>query len=343
MLLWGALVLVIGASVACQGGGGQTSGESHFGKTKAFLRICEDGGCGTGDDCVCAVCTVPCEGVGECRRRISGDADDASLPETIVCRAPFCADNVSDEATPDAAAVCDVECTEDADCAFLDQDQPEAPHFCNAGYCRTLAEPDGPVEVSGDPQAVCPEGMQLVPGSVLPSGVGLCFDVAEVTVVAYTACVDAALCREPEAGNYLTAGRELHPVHFVSELDAEAYCAFRGGRLPRFEEWQVAASSGGELGAFPWGSEVPSATDDPPRVCGLGAATTCEVGATLAGDNAYGHSDLLGNVAEWVRTDDGYCLAGGHFESSVAELSTAECAPLTAADEHTGFRCVREL
>jgi hypothetical protein len=342
LALWGALLLAFWATTACQGGG-QTSGESHFGKTKAFLRICEDGSCGSGDDCVCAVCTVPCAGVEECRRRISGDANDATLPDTIVCRAPFCGDAVNDEATPDVGSVCDVECTEDADCAFLDQDQPESPHFCNAGYCRTLAEPEGPVEVSGDPQAVCPTGMQLLPGSALPGGIGLCLDVTEVTVAAYRTCVEAAECTAPEAGNFLTAGRELHPIHFVSELEAEAYCAFRGGRLPRFEEWQVAASRGGEPGAFPWGTEPPAATDDPPRVCGLGATTTCEGGAFPAGDNTYGHTDLLGNVAEWVVTADGHCLAGGHFESAAEELTTTTCGPAVPADGHTGIRCVRDL
>lgn len=344
--IWGVLFLlaagIVWLAVGCQGGG-QTSGESHFGKTKAFLRICEDGACGSGDECVCAVCTVSCEGVSECRRRISGDAEDSTLPASIVCRGPMCGDNVSDEQTPDQGSVCDVECTEHADCAFLDQDQPEAPHFCNGGYCRTLAEPEGPVDVSGDPRAFCPSGMQLVPGTALPSGIGLCVDVTEVTVEQYTACVDAGACGEPPAGNYLTAGRELHPVDFVSETDAEAFCAFRGGRLPRWEEWQALASSGAGPGAFPWGAEAPAADDDPPRVCGLGATNTCEVGVTTAGDGEWGHSDLLGNVAEWVVAEDGPCLAGGHFESSVEELSTEQCAPAVPADEHTGFRCVREL
>lgn len=336
------LFLLLSCGVLCTIGGcqgPQNSGESHFGTTKAFLRVCEDGGCGSGDTCVCAVCTVPCEGVAECRRRIGEDVD---LPANIMCRGPMCGDNVNDENNPGAGSVCDVACADDTDCAFLDRDHDGLPHFCNGGFCRTLELPDGPVEVPSEPPVLCPSGMELVPGSALPSGLGLCMDRSEVTVEQYAACVTDGACAEPESGNFLTAGRERHPINFVSEADAEALCAFRGLRLPTLEEWHAAASRGAES-EYPWGDEVPTVDDDPQRVCGLGLLATCEVESFPAGENAWRHADLAGNVAEWVTTADGHCAAGGSFESAADQLTAESCVAVDMPAAGVGLRCVRDL
>lgn len=52
------------------------------------------------------------------------------------------------------------------------------------------------------------------------------------------------------------AGTEQHPVTFVDLDDARAYCAWRGGRLPTEDEWQLAGESGGlgraEPGVWNW-------------------------------------------------------------------------------------------
>ncbi len=339
-LVWGfaVAVLALGTGLtACQGSP-SSSGESHFGKTKAFLRICDDGGCGSGDSCVCAVCTVPCSGIEDCRRRIVGDSD-AELPDTIECRAPMCGETTDD--APGAGSVCDVRCVEDADCGFLDEEGAD-PHFCSAGYCRTLELPEGPLEVSADPGDACPAGLGLVPGSALSNGVALCVDVTEVTTEAYGPCVTSGACTEPESGNYLTSGRENHPIHFVTAADAEAFCASRGARLPSFEEWEAVAS-GGEARVYPWGDEEPTVNDLPARVCALSATSTCEVGTHPAGDGAFGQSDLAGNVAEIVTTEDGYCAAGGGFEADAAGLAASSCEPLSLPSALVGFRCVKDL
>ncbi|PUB27036.1 sulfatase-modifying factor enzyme 1 [Promicromonospora sp. AC04] len=46
-------------------------------------------------------------------------------------------------------------------------------------------------------------------------------------------------------GGPSAAGTDGHPVTFVDLDDARAYCAWRGGRLPTEDEWQLAGETGG--------------------------------------------------------------------------------------------------
>lgn len=330
-------------------------GESHFGKTAAFLRLCEDGSCESGDTCSCAVCTVGCSEVADCAERILGkDADPADLPPSVQCRVPACGVDpaLSGDEGPSGAAgdsVCDVVCETDADCAFLDEqaraaDQTvETEHFCQAGYCRTLQEPDEPDPNATAPVDVCPAGRLLVPGVAAPDGIGLCMDTTEVTVAQYRSCVEAGDCLEPAAGNFLTAMRDDHPVNFVSLEQAGSYCAFASGRLPSQQEWTSAASGGETLDSFPWGDQLPDASDMPDLSCGLDETATCVVASFPEGDGPYGHSDLAGNVAELVSIDTGVCAAGGSYESEPTELTATSCVTFDAPAATVGFRCLSDL
>lgn len=339
-----ALRLVVG----CDGDGlgqsagtpAQTSGESHFGVTRSYLRVCEDGVCEQGDLCACAVCTVPCIEASDCAERILGrGADPNTLPDNVVCLEPLCGVVSEMNDAPGAAeSVCEVTCEVDDDCAFLDQSHEGRPHVCRAGTCRTDEDP----EIPSDPApsvSPCAEGRSLLPGTITPDEIGLCLDTEEVTVEEFRACVDAGDCTAPTAGNYLTAARDAHPINFVDEEMAAAYCASLRGRLPTFAEWQSAI---GEE-AYPWGENAPMASDAPALLCAFDVTSTCEVGAASDGRGPYGHADLIGNVSEIVIDADAPCVAGGAFDSPVDDLSAQSCAVLTAPAEATGFRCVNDL
>src|SRR5690349_20691051 len=89
-------------------------------------------------------------------------------------------------------------------------------------------------------------------------------DRLETTVAAYEKCVDAGACSpapaSPGLDRYDVDNAHL-PRSFpalVTAAQAEAYCGWRGGRLPTDAEWQKAAR-GPTLRAYPWGDE--------PRTC----------------------------------------------------------------------------
>ncbi len=342
-LLVATLVVIVGAWLipACQGA--QSSGESHFGTTKSLFRVCTDGVCQSGDSCACAVCTVPCQSISDCAERILGEGKTpADLKGDVVCQAPACFPEGAGEAdeAPGAGAVCEVLCQDDSDCDFITESSGN--HTCLSGYCRTREMPSDPesVEVVGP---TCREGRILVPGDLLNSGFGLCVDTEEVTVQEFRGCVDANDCTAPVAGNYLTAMREDHPIHYVEPADAEDYCAFADGRLPTRVEWEATGQGEAAAGEYPFGEDLPALGDMPPKVCAFEETNTCAVGSFEAGNGPFGHADLSGNVSEIVIDGDEFCSAGGNYESDAAglELNTCEVAPTASAT--IGFRCVSDL
>jgi len=173
--------------------------------------------------------------------------------------------------------------------------------------------------------------------------------------------------------------REQHPMNCVTYGEAEAYCAWRGGRLPSEAEWELAAV-GSSRRAFPWGSAAPG----PALVnaCGVecknwhttlglqpvfesqmydgndGYAGTAPVGSFPEGATPEGVLDLLGNVAEWTsgRVDvyDGdqagqegavasHVVRGGAFSSGQEALTAPVLQQYLsgeARDRSVGFRCV---
>ena len=127
-------------------------------------------------------------------------------------------------------------------------------------------------------------------------------DRTEVTNAAYHECEATSVCRPHDTQSsvdngfgpdeaFRTPGR---PVSGVSHADAEAFCAWKGKRLPTEAEWERAAR-GSDGRKYPWGD-----TPAEPNLAVYGGTVTEDVGSRPDGAGPYGHLDLAGNVWEWA-------------------------------------------
>ncbi len=131
-------------------------------------------------------------------------------------------------------------------------------------------------------------------------------DRTEVTNQAYSECVRASACKPYQAVAASFGAEERNfraaeqPVVGVSWFEAEAYCAFRGKRLPGEAEWER-ATRGDDNRRYAWGDQAP----DPLTLACYGRnpkakGATMPVGSYPKGAGPYGHLDLTGNVWEWM-------------------------------------------
>ena len=131
-------------------------------------------------------------------------------------------------------------------------------------------------------------------------------DIYVVSNAKYAECVDAGACDEPNGNNSYSRGDyfgnptyDNYPVILVSWYQADAFCAWRGMRLPTEAEWEKAAR-GTTYRIYPWGDDEPTCefANGNNNVCGIG--DTDAVGSYPAGASPYGVLDMAGNVWEWV-------------------------------------------
>jgi formylglycine-generating enzyme required for sulfatase activity len=124
-------------------------------------------------------------------------------------------------------------------------------------------------------------------------------DRREVTQAEWQACRDAGACTAvlcQESPYWSPTKYPEHPALCMSHDQAQAYCAWRGKRLPSEAEWERAAR-GAAGRAYAWGDAAPDCARANADGCGGDPAP---VGSRPDGATPEGVLDLTGNVREWV-------------------------------------------
>ena len=136
-------------------------------------------------------------------------------------------------------------------------------------------------------------------------------DATEVTHRAYAEFVTAAGRRAPyhwPDGKMPEALADI-PIYNVDWDDAQAFCAWKGKRLPTEAEWERAARGSLDEASYPWGEDKPDRSK---------ARFGTPLGPGQVGQhppNAFGLHDMAGNVAEWCSD----WFERTYYESSPAE------------------------
>lgn len=145
------------------------------------------------------------------------------------------------------------------------------------------------------------------------------------------------------------AGREDHPVVLVSHSDAVAFARWlsdktgKKWRLPRYNEWEVAARGRAGL-YFPWGQRFdPNLLNSHDK----GPFDTMPVGSFPAGASPFGVLDMAGQVFEWTSTPRGktrWYVKGGSWDDKgcgVCRPAAAHTRPAKIKHILIGFRMVQ--
>jgi len=197
-------------------------------------------------------------------------------------------------------------------------------------------------------------------------------DKREVTAGDYMECVEDGPCDRLETTSKCNnpkyyRDRNDHPINCVDWYAAQAYCQWKGQRLPTEAEWEKAAR-GTDGRKYPWGNDWAGCHRAIMRAFGddgCGFFTTSPVCTKSAGNTPNGICDMAGNVWEWVSDwysaevydSDGRTnptgaesgsekvLRGGCWSSDPRFLGVSrrlKKAP-DSSSEFRGFRCARSV
>jgi formylglycine-generating enzyme required for sulfatase activity len=160
------------------------------------------------------------------------------------------------------------------------------------------------VDATGHVTAAEQFGWSFVFGGLLPDDFP---DTRGVQAAPWWRQVFGADWRHPDGPQSDLDGRGRHPVVHVSWDDAQAFCAWRGVRLPTEAEWEHAARGGLVQQRFPWGDELEPGGEHRMNVWqgefpaenarADGWYGTAPVDAFPA--NGFGLHNVTGNVWEW--------------------------------------------
>lgn len=191
-----------------------------------------------------------------------------------------------------------------------------------------------------------------------------CIDRTEVTCAEFEVCISSGSCRRiliprrtvpgsqadqmpdtPYCDRVCPGpGRAAHPMVCVDFLSAQAFCEFRGGRLPTVREWYLAADGAGGYDA----ASAVEPTIDVPRILWDSRV----VGSFTADVSKFGVLDMIGNVHEWVAPDSptmrldesssgtllGVVLGWGDYPGPPPFYEIVR-EPRDRRERLTGFRC----
>jgi formylglycine-generating enzyme len=189
-------------------------------------------------------------------------------------------------------------------------------------------------------------------------------DRYEVTNHHYQQFVVATGHRKPGLpSRYAKSGAKVRginqPIVYVSWEDAEAYCRWKGKRLPTEAEWEK-AMRGTDGRLWPWGEKEQPNGANWARVQD-GHEVSARVGTFQSDKSPYGVMDGAGNVMEWVADwyDEMYyksspdqnppspeygtyrVLRGGSYTTTGGDVRITSRSKMMPdfRDESIGFRC----
>lgn len=192
-------------------------------------------------------------------------------------------------------------------------------------------------------------------------------DRTEVTVAAYERCVRAGHCKPIQLAGAERFERPNYPRTSITFNEAQAFCEYRGARLPTEAEWEAAAR-GNNNRKYPWGNLYNSRRANHGRFgfsevdASDGFAELAPVGSFPSGRTPQGVLDMAGNAAEWVSgfysaytlekkvnpkpsSGPSRVVRGGHFQSAAPWLRSAAriAADADVRRPYIGFRCAKSL